>query len=160
MCKKVQVIKIIIRCLKNVSFIFTPCLYYKTQHVSVCKCIPNKAFKKSAFCMIASVTAYYRGINTPNFTCENRQKKKKKKSNTSMKFFPACIKATKLSTISGQWCHVRPHAAGGWRAVSWVQAQSTSLCCVSFPSFSLPTFLSIFNITIQQAKSQQNKRPC
>lgn len=61
------------------SFIFTPCLYYKTQHVSVCKCIPNKAFKKSAFCMIASVTAYYRGINTPNFTCENRQKQKTKK---------------------------------------------------------------------------------
>lgn len=27
--------------------------------------------------MIASVTAYYRGINTPNFTCEDRQKQKK-----------------------------------------------------------------------------------
>lgn len=58
--------------LKNVSFIFIPCLYYKTQHVSVCICIPNKAFKKSAFCMIASVTAYYRGINTPNFTVESQ----------------------------------------------------------------------------------------
>lgn len=27
--------------------------------------------------MIASVTAYYRGINTPNFTCENKKKQYK-----------------------------------------------------------------------------------
>lgn len=37
--------------------------------------------------MIASVTAYYRGINTPNFTCEDRQKQKTKKKQYKYEVF-------------------------------------------------------------------------
>lgn len=136
MCKKVQVIKIIIRCLKNVSFIFTPCLYYKTQHVSVCKCIPNKAFKKSAFCMIASVTAYYRGINTPNFTCENRQKQKTKKKQYKYEVFSS-------HQIEHHFRSVVPReAACCWRLKSSVLGSSSihiPLLCV-FPIFLSPYF--------------------